>query len=149
MDIKNMNFAMLISKIYRFKQINLDNRLKQYNISSGLRPYLFNIQSNLGITQSELNKILGNDRAMTARSIAKLKQLNLITQIPDKKNKHIQHLSLNSNAEKIMDEINVEVDAMLSDMTAGISKKELLIMHDCLEKILLNLVVMNTQKKDK
>ncbi|KRO00773.1 MarR family winged helix-turn-helix transcriptional regulator [Companilactobacillus kimchiensis] len=139
MEIEQMDLEMLLNKIFRFKQVNLDKLLKPYQITSGLWPYLAVLQASSNMTQSNLTLELRNDRAMTARSIAKLKQLNYVTGEPASHNKHMQYLRLTSKAETIMPEIRQVVDNAMLEMTRGISETDLQITQQTLQQILFNL----------
>ncbi|RII34209.1 MarR family transcriptional regulator [Clostridium chromiireducens] len=139
MNVENMNFMMLISKIFRYKQIYLDKVLKKYEISSGSRPYLFNLEKNEGISQIGLSKELDNDRAMTARTIAKLIKLGYVYSEQDEKGGRSNKLYLTAKAKEVLPEMNADVEKMMRQITEGLSEGEILITMQSLRKILLNI----------
>jgi len=73
----------LNNKIFRYTQSYLDRMLKEYNLSSGSYQYLLILRQNEGISQSEISKELGCDKAMSAKTITKLIKLGYLYRIKD------------------------------------------------------------------
>ena len=66
---------MFNNKIFRNTQSYLEKVLKAYDLSSGTYPYLFILEKNEGISQIQISKEIGNDKAMSARTINKLSKM--------------------------------------------------------------------------
>lgn len=143
MEVENMNFIMLISKIFRYKQTYLDKVLKKYRISSGLRPYLFNLERNEGINQSGLSQELDNDKAMTTRTITKLIGLGYVYINQDENNSKSNRLYLTEKAKEVLPQINKDVQKVMNLITEDVSEEEMLITMQSLRKILLNIRRLN------
>ncbi|MDG0813483.1 hypothetical protein [Cohnella rhizosphaerae] len=62
---------MLNSKIFRNTQLILDKLIEKYELSSGSFSYLIILEKNEGINQNKLSEEVGNDKAMSARTIKK------------------------------------------------------------------------------
>ena len=76
---------MFNNKIFRNTQSYLDKILKKYDLSSGAYPYLFILEKNEGISQIKISKEIGNDKAMSARTINKLIESNFVYREQDEK----------------------------------------------------------------
>ena len=79
------NLIKFNNKIYRNTQSYLDKILKQYNLSSGAYPYLMVLEKNEGISQINISREIGNDRAMSARTINRLIESGFIIRVQDEK----------------------------------------------------------------
>lgn len=60
-----MNFIKLNNKIFRNTQIHLNKVLKKFDLSIGLKSYLFILENCEGVSLHETSKKIGNDKAMT------------------------------------------------------------------------------------
>jgi len=132
---ESMHFIMLNSKIYRNTQIYLDKVLKEYELSSGSCPYLFILQENEGISQNKLSEEIGNDKAMSARTITKLIGLGYVYKEQHERNSRAYRLYLTAKAKEVMPDIHEEIQAMVNLITAELSEEEMLITMRSLKKI--------------
>ena len=130
-----MHFIMLNSKIFRNIQIFLDKDLKKYELSSGSCPYLFILEKNEGISQNKMSKEIGNDKAMSARTISKLIELGYVYKEQHEKNSRAYKLYLTEKAKDVMPHINKEINAMVNLITEELSEEEMLITMKALIKI--------------
>ena len=76
---------MFNNKIYRNTQSYLDKILKKYDLSSGSYPYLMELEKNEGTSQIYISRKIGNDRAMSARTINRLIESDFIYRVQDEK----------------------------------------------------------------
>ncbi|OCA96417.1 MarR family winged helix-turn-helix transcriptional regulator [Clostridium beijerinckii] len=139
MDVESMNLIMVTSKIFRYKQMYLEKTLKKYGLSSGSSPYLFNLERNEGISQNGLSKELGNDKAMSARTIARLIGLGYVHREQDEKDSRSYKLYLTDKAKKVLPKIHEELQTLMNSITEDVSEAEMLITMQSLRKILVNI----------
>ncbi len=95
-----MNLIKLNSKIFRSTQTYLDRALKKYELSSGSFHYLFILEINEGISQNKISSIICNDKAMSARTIMKLIELDYVYKEDDKDGR-AYNLFLTAKAKKL------------------------------------------------
>lgn len=135
MEEKNMHFIMLNNKIYRNTQMYLDRVLKKYDLTNGIFPYLFVLLRNEGINQNRISEEVGNDKAMSARTITKLIELGYVYKEQDKSDNRAYKLYLTEKGKDIIPIINKEVQILLKLITEGLSGEENNVMTDALKKI--------------
>ena len=131
-----MHFIMLNSKIFRNTQIHLDKVLKKYELSSGSCPYLFILEKNEGISQNKISKEIGNDKAMSARTITKLIKLDYVYKEQDERDSRAYNLYLTEKAKEVMPKIHEEIKALVNLVTEDLSEDEKSITMTSLKKIL-------------
>ncbi|MBP1756082.1 MAG: winged helix-turn-helix transcriptional regulator [Firmicutes bacterium] len=135
MQEENMHFIQLNSKIYRNIQIYLDKVMQKYELSSGTYPYLFILEKNEGISQNKISQKTGNDKAMSARTITKLIELDYMYKKEDERDSRAYRLYLTTKAKAIMPKIHEEIHALVSLITDDLSQEEKLITISSLKKI--------------
>lgn len=128
-------FTMYNSKIFRNSQIYLDKILLKYELSSGTYPYLFNLEKSEGISQNGISKAVGNDKAMSARTISKLIQLDYIEKKIDQTDGRAFQLYLTEKAKAVLPQIHQDIQDWVSLITADLTDQERLVTMDALEKI--------------
>jgi DNA-binding MarR family transcriptional regulator len=131
-----MHFIMLNSKIFRNTQIFLDRILKKYELSSGSIPYIFNLEKNEGISQNKLSKEVGNDKAMSARTITKLIELDFVHKKQDERDSRAYNLYLTAKAKELLPKIREEIDDLVDLLSEDLTEEEKLITTKSLKKIL-------------
>lgn len=136
MERETMPFIMLNSKIFRNTQIFLDKILKKYELSSGSIPYIFNLEKNEGISQNKLSKEVGNDKAMSARTIAKLIELEFVYKEQDERDSRAYNLYLTAKAKELIPEIRKDIRTLVDLVTEDLTEEEKLITTKSLKKIL-------------
>ncbi len=133
-----MHFIMLNSKIFRNIQIYLDKVLKKYDLSSGTCPYLFILEKNEGISQNKMSIKIGNDKAMSARTITKLSELGYVSNEQHESNNRTYQLYLTEKAKEIMPKVHEEIQSILDLITEDLSEEEKTITIRSLIKIFDN-----------
>ena len=131
-----MNFIKLNNKIFRNTQIFLDKILKNYNLSSGSLPYIFTLEKNEGITQNKLSKEIGNDKAMSARTITKLIDLEFVYKEQDEKDGRAYNLYLTEKAKELIPKIRNDISIVVDIVAEDLTEEEKLITTKSLKKIL-------------
>jgi DNA-binding MarR family transcriptional regulator len=133
---ETMHFIMLNSKIFRNTQSFLDRILKKYDLSSGSIPYIFILGKNEGISQNKLSKEIGNDKAMSARTIAKLIELNFVHKKQDERDSRAYNLYLTVKAKELIPKIREEIQTIVNLVTEDLTEEEKIITTKSLKKIL-------------
>lgn len=136
MERETIPFIMLNSKIFRNTQVFLDKILKKYELSSGSIPYIFNLEKNEGISQNKLSKEVGNDKAMSARTIAKLIELEFVYKEQDERDSRAYNLYLTAKAKELIPEIRKDIRNLVDLVTEDLTEEEKLITTKSLKKIL-------------
>ncbi|WP_294344893.1 MarR family transcriptional regulator [uncultured Clostridium sp.] len=126
---------MFNNKIFRNTQSYLDKVLKKYNLTSGAYPYIFTLEKNEGISQIKISNEIGNDKAMSTRTINKLIENDFIYRQQDEQDSRAYKLYLTKKAKKIIPELHREIDSIIGLITEDLSEKELDITMASLKKI--------------
>ncbi|HEX3022326.1 MAG TPA: MarR family winged helix-turn-helix transcriptional regulator [Lachnospiraceae bacterium] len=129
---------MLNNKIYRNTQSYIDKVLKKYRLSSGSYPYLMNLDRNEGISQNRISKEIGNDKAMSARTITKLIELGFVYKKEDVNDSRAYQLYLTEEAKAIIPEIRKELQTLVERITTDLTQEERRITMRSLAKVLMN-----------
>jgi DNA-binding MarR family transcriptional regulator len=133
---ESMNFIKLNNRVFRNTQIYLDRVLKKYELSSGSYYYLFILERNEGISQNKISNLIGNDKAMSARTITKLIELDYVYKEEDVCDKRAYNLYLTEKAKRITPELHNEVENLIKLITEDLSEEEKDITKKTLAKIL-------------
>lgn len=130
-----MHFIQLNNKIYRNIQIYLDKVLQQYELSSGACPYLFILEKKEGISQNRISEEIMNDKAMSARTITRLIELDYVYKMTDERDSRAYKLYLTEKAKDVIPKIHEEIRILVSIITEDLSQEERLITMMSLRKI--------------
>ena len=135
-----VKFIKLNSKIFRNTQMYLDKVLKKYGLSSGNFRYLFIIEVNEGISQNRLSREVGNDKAMSARTITKLVKAGFVKKVEDQKDARACNLYLTDKGWDVIPKLHNEIAAFEQVITGDLTEIEKVqVMHS------LNRIYQNTQ----
>ncbi len=115
---------MYNNKIFRNTQGYLDKALKKYDLSSGAYPYLMVLEKNEGISQICISKEIGNDRAMSARTINKLVESEFVYRVQDEKDSRAYKLYLTSKAKEIIPLVRSEIQKLIGLITEDLTEDE-------------------------
>lgn len=134
-----MYLIKLNNKIFRTTQVYLDKVFKKYELSSGSYPYLFILYENEGISQNKISKELGYDKAMSARTITKLKKLGYIDRKVDESDSRAYKLYLTDKAKAIIPKVRDEIHKLVDLITKDLDDAAKVITIDSLNKVLNNM----------
>ena len=126
---------MYLSKTYRYEDSYLNKQLKKYNLSSGSFSYLLALNKNEGMSQIQISKDIGNDRAMSARTINKLIADGFVYKIQDEKDCRAYKLYLKDKGREIIPSIEKEIQEIINFLTEDLSEDEKRTTIDCLKNI--------------
>ena len=134
-----MSLIKLNSNIFRRNQVYLDNVLKKYELTSGSYPYLLILNEKKGISQNQISKDIGHDKAMSARTITKLIDLGYIYRKEDEADSRAYKLYLTEKAETIIPKVIREIHKLIDLITEDLNEDEKTITIVSLNKILNSL----------
>ena len=134
-----MHLIKLNNKIFRANQIYLDKVLKEYELSSGSYPYLLILRENEGISQNQISKELGFDKAMSARTITKLIELGYLNRKEDEADSRAYKLYLTEKAKDVIPKVLEEIHKLINLITENLDEEAKVITLDSLNKILNNI----------
>lgn len=130
---------MLITKrvvhLSKYTQFHMDKVLKQYKLSTGLYPFLLALDSEEGINLDSISKKINVDKAMSTRSVQKLIDLGYIKKQTDAKDCRACQLFLTDEAREIIPSIKSELLLWNKEITADLTKEELVLFDQLLDKI--------------
>lgn len=132
---EQVSFLKMNGLIFRYSQGHLDRVLKKYELSNGSFRYLFVLEEHKGISQNNLSKRIGHDKAMSARTISKLIQLGYVYREADESDKRAYHLFLTEKAIGIIPLVRKELDQLGDRFTEGLTEEEKRITLKSLEHI--------------
>lgn len=128
----------LTNYIYRYTQSYTDEVLGKYNLSSGTYPFLLKLNMNEGISQNQISKILNVDKAMSARAVKRLIELEYIKKEENHEDTRAYRLFLTDKAKAIIPNIIKELNKWIDMITQGLTEEEKGNVVDSLKKIMNN-----------
>lgn len=137
-----MYLIKLNNRIFRTTQVYLDKALKKFELSSGSYPYLMILIKNQGISQNQISKDLGHDKAMSARMITKLIDLGYLDRKKDETDCRANKLYLTEKATAVIPKVGEEIRKLVDLITQDLNPFEKAITIDSLNKILNNIKKM-------
>ena len=108
-----MHFIMLNNKIFRNNQIQLDKVMKKYGLSSGSMPYLFILEKNEGVSLHQLSRKIGNDKAMTTRTIKRLIELEYVYKVGKDGDCRAYQLYLTEKARAVLPKMHRDIQEIV------------------------------------
>lgn len=125
------NCAQIVKKTHA----HMGAVLKEYGLSGGSYPYLLELQGNEGIHGEDLSKLLGVDKAMSARTIKKLVQAGYIEKIPDEADSRANKLFLTEKARFCIPIITSGTEEWIDYLTQNLEEAEKELLFRLLAKI--------------
>ena len=129
----------LNNKIFRKSQVYLDKVLKEYELSSGSYPYLLILRNNEGSSQNKISEELGYDKAMSARTIAKLIKIGYLYREKDDDDARANKLYLTDKGKATIPKVLVHLHDLVRLITTDLNEQEKVVTIDSLSKILNNI----------
>ncbi|MGO5067041.1 MarR family transcriptional regulator [Clostridium sporogenes] len=113
-----------VAMIYRASQGYLDETLKKYKLSSGTCPFILALYDNEGINQNALSEYVKVDKALSARAIKRLIELEYVEKIINSKDARAYKLYLTEKAKAVVPEVRKALDGWLHIITNGLTEEE-------------------------
>ncbi|WP_291571757.1 MarR family winged helix-turn-helix transcriptional regulator [Clostridium sp. UBA4548] len=138
MSEENRSLIKFVNTISRITQSYTDEVMVKLNLTSGTYPFLLVLYRKEGINQNEISRELNVDKAMSARSIKKLIDLEYIEKKEDEKDSRAYKLYLTEKGRAIVPEIKKEIQQWIKIITKDFSKDEEALLEELLSKVLSN-----------
>lgn len=138
MSDENRSLIKFVNTISRITQSYTDEVMVKLNLTSGTYPFLLVLYRKEGINQNEISRELNVDKAMSARSIKKLIDLEYIEKKEDDKDSRAYKLYLTEKGRAIVPEIKKEIQQWIKIITKDFSKDEEALLEEMLSKVLSN-----------
>ncbi|PIH04961.1 MarR family winged helix-turn-helix transcriptional regulator [Clostridium combesii] len=113
-----------VSMIYRASQGYLDDALRKYELSSGTYPFILALYDNEGISQNALSEYVKVDKALSARAIKRLIEIEYVEKIINSKDARAYKLYLTEKAKAVVPEVRKALDGWLNIITNGLTEEE-------------------------
>ncbi|WP_414151139.1 MarR family winged helix-turn-helix transcriptional regulator [Acetobacterium carbinolicum] len=147
MEIENMHFIMLNNKIFRNNQIQLDKVMKKYDLSSGSMSYLFILEKSEGVSLHQLSIKIGNDKAMTTRTIKRLIELKYVYKVGKDGDCRAYQLYLTEKAKAILPQMHREIEEIVDLITVDLSQEEKEVTLAAMKKIFMRTQQIRTEEE--
>lgn len=127
-----------VNTISRITQSYTDEEMAKFNLTTGTYPFLLVLYNNEGINQNEISRELNVDKALSARAIKKLIELQFIEKKNDENDSRAYKLYLTDKGKEIVPEIKKEILHWISIITSELCTEEKVILGQLLDKVLNN-----------
>lgn len=131
--------SRLTGNIYRNTLAHNSEVFKKYSLGSGTYPYLLILSNNEGINQNQLSKELAVDKALSARVIKKLIDLEYIHKELNKDDSRAYQLFITDKAKEIIPDIREEIKKWNDIITQNLNEEEKEILENLLNKVMTNI----------
>ncbi|MBD7912380.1 MULTISPECIES: MarR family transcriptional regulator [Clostridium] len=138
MNSKFRDLIRLTNNIYRYTQVYLDKKLEKLNITTGSYPYLLVLNKNEGISQNEISRELNVDKAMSARIIKKLIELEYVRKEENEKDIRAYKLFLTKRGREVIPEIHNIIEEWTNMIIQGNEEEQIESSIEFLDKVLEN-----------
>lgn len=129
------DFLKINNRIYRNTQAYLDKSLHTYGLGSGSVVYLLTLMHMPGISQTQLSQTIGNDKAMSARTIGRLVEQNLVRREPDPKDSRACRLYLTDAATEFIPVLKDNIHQLIATITEDLTDEEAEVLMNALRKV--------------
>jgi len=136
---KSASFGSLVSKIYRAGSAYMGAMLKEYNIGAGQHACLLIVAEKPGISQDELSRLLGMDKAHIARAVAMLEKEGFISRREASGDARKKSLSVTASGHALIPKVGEVLQQWDANIFQGITDTEKKQINAILEKIVENI----------
>ncbi|MEO6508920.1 MAG: MarR family transcriptional regulator [Patescibacteria group bacterium] len=136
--MKHHETGLIQGRAYRLLEIHLTKLLEKYDLLIPEWKLLGQLSLHNKIRPAELAALLGVKRPFITRLMQSLTEKKLLDSKVEKLDKRAQSITLTSKAEKMLEEIEIDVKKYLQDMFKGVSIVEIGIYVRVLMKIIEN-----------
>lgn len=113
----------------------IKHQLEPYEVGSGQHFYLFLLDRTPGITQNEVSRGTGIDKATAAKGLAKLEQQGYIQRVPDKADRRVRRLYLTEKGKDIIPKVKESLARVTEVCSAELTQEELEQLFSLLDKV--------------
>lgn len=127
-----------INKVFQLGQSFINEKLKEYNLSSGLFYFLLELANKGEMSMQELSKSVNVDNGYTTRSISKLVDLGYVKKTANPKDSRSSIVQLTEKGELVSEEVKNVMLEWINIISKDVDKKELETVNAVFDKFLLN-----------
>lgn len=127
-----------INKVFQLGQSFINEKLKEYNLSSGLFYFLLELANKGEMSMQELSKAVNVDNGYTTRSISKLVDLGYVKKTANPKDSRSSIVQLTEKGELVSEEVKNVMLEWINIISKDVDKKELETVNAVFDKFLLN-----------
>lgn len=102
----------------------LDEILAAHGIGHGTYKYLYALYLEDCVSQQRLADLVGDDKAATARALARLEAVGLVERQADPCDRRMLRVSLTAEGEKLQPTVEQAISSAIDAMTIGLSQAE-------------------------
>lgn len=133
--MNNTELFRIIGSISRKATTDVNQAVKSYGLDNNLFLYLMRIVENVGITQSDLVKLIKVDKTTLSRALSKLESLKYIKKKPNDENKNFNELYPTQKAKELYKVLHDIENQYIGKALANLTPLELTYLKTGLWKI--------------
>lgn len=133
-----ISFGKYTSILYRYTQMMINHKLRDYGLGSGQYLFLIAIKKNPGINQRDLTTKMMNDKATTAKALQKLEELGYILRQTDDKDRRYYKIYLTERGEDFMPILRDLLKEITKTLSQGMDEEEIEQSKSLFEKMIHN-----------
>lgn len=134
--MREMN--MKISRVFRMGQTFMNERAKEYGLSSGLFFYLLELSEQDGLTLQELSQAVDVDNGYTTRAIKKLLDMGYVNKVQNPSDSRSSIIYLTDKGKDISIEVKNIFLEWKDIVVKGVSEEDLLLVNCVFNKFYEN-----------
>lgn len=135
-----------MSLIVRHCRTFSEKRLKEYDLTFGEQVIIMYLVSHENVNQDTISRTYQIDKSIIAKTLSKLEKKGIIIKKQNPDNKRENLISLDQNADEILDRMKIVLDEWNGILFEGMSKEEIETFYRLTEKMQDN--VERILKKD-
>ena len=134
--LREMNLK--ISRVFRMGQAYMNERAKEYGLSSGLFFYMFELSEQDGLTLQELSQAVGVDNGFTTRMVNRLEGLGIVYKSPNPADSRSSKVFLTERGRELSSVIYDIFLEWKQIVTKDVTEDEILIVNNVFDKFYRN-----------
>ncbi len=123
--MEEVSFGKYTSILYRYTQMIINDRLRNYGFGSGQYLFLIAIHKAEGISQKDLTKRLNVDKATTAKALHKLEELEYIKRTKDLDDKRFYCIHLTQKGKDFMPVLCEHLAEITTILSQGMTDEDI------------------------
>lgn len=121
---QDLTVGRWLAILHRHARMHFDEVAAPYGIAGPQFPFLIRLYHGDGLSQDDLAKFSGADKATVARIAAKLEQEGYVVRKPDPRDKRIKRVELTEKAKRVRRALRAALRGWSRTLTEGFTEKE-------------------------
>lgn len=143
--MKKKELIQTVAIIYRYQVMLLNQRLSEYEVTTGVAPFLLSIDTNPGTSLISLSKELFIDKATTTKAVTKLIKGGFIEKVADPADRRAFKLYITPRGRDICREVIKEASFFREEILEGCSQEDYKTTLKVLDRVFENMRKMASQ----